>query len=355
MPDLLRFRRSFGAWLLPLAFAWGCQPGPLAVPDGGSDSGAADAGPADAGAALDAGVRADGGPWDGGAADAGLDGGAGVFVAVGYGGRRLRSTDDGQTWTDDQQLVDAGGDDTFLLRSVGFGGGQFVAVGWRIMTSPDGQRWTDVRVMSQWLGGLQFANGQWVAAGGYGRRSHSADGVTWQDAPSDGVTTAFRALTHSEADRRWIAVGDGALRMSTPDGVTWSRGAGDAGTAAGRVASGGSRVVEVDGPRVIVSTDGGAGWGAVATLPTDVSDVAYGDGLFVAVGRGHVHTSADAVQWGDHPVPGIDGVISCHVRTCVVVSATSAWRSTDSGGTWVPAGASTGSRQSLERVTWGNP
>jgi len=34
-----------------------------------------------------------------------------VLLAVGYGGIRVRSLDDGQTWQDYTQLVDSGGDD----------------------------------------------------------------------------------------------------------------------------------------------------------------------------------------------------------------------------------------------------
>ena len=70
--------------------------------------------------------------------DAGFDSGPspadgpGVFVAVGAGGRRIRSLDDGATWVDDMSLVANGGDDTTLLRTVAWGNHQFVAIGYRV-------------------------------------------------------------------------------------------------------------------------------------------------------------------------------------------------------------------------------
>jgi len=213
------------------------------VDSGSADGGAlgpstADAGPGrDAGPIPDAGMTTDAAyPTDAGVSS--VDAGSGVFVAVGYGGRTLRSLDDGLSWVDDQWLVPQGGDDVYLLRAVAYGAGQFVAVGWRVMTSPDGKTWADAGVMSQWLGGIAYAQNAWVAAGGYGRRSHSADGVQWTDAPYDGRTQAYRALTYDDASARWIAVGDQGVRESTSDGVTWLPATGDAGTGLGAVAAG---------------------------------------------------------------------------------------------------------------------
>lgn len=67
-----------------------------------------------------------------------------VTIAVGYGGMRVRSLDDGQTWQDYVQLAPGGGDDMELLRGAAWGEGRFVAVGWRIFSSPDGEQWTVV-------------------------------------------------------------------------------------------------------------------------------------------------------------------------------------------------------------------
>src|SRR4051794_22942750 len=67
----------------------------------------------------------------------------GLFVAVGYGGRRV-TTRDGVHWENDVELAPNGGDDDNCLFSVAFGHGRFVAVGGgagvgRIMTTVDGR------------------------------------------------------------------------------------------------------------------------------------------------------------------------------------------------------------------------
>jgi hypothetical protein len=317
--------------------------GLAAAPDGGSasDGGMADASAADGGSQADSGTIA----------DSGVDGGLGLFVAVGYGGRTLRSIDDGQSWIDDQWLVPQGGDDVYLLRSVAFGAGQFVAVGWRVMTSPDGRSWTDAGVMNQWLGGLFYAKDLWVAAGGYGRRTRSADGVSWNDVPFDGITNAFRGLAYDDVSARWVAVGDQAVRMSTADGIVWDAGQGDAGTALGVAAAGGGKIVAIGNGNVAVSENGGGSWSLTANLSS--SDIAYAGGQFVIVGPGHVYTSADGSQWSDHPVSGIDGAIACHLTTCVVVGSNAAWRSPDLGQTWAPVTASAASSQAITHVAWG--
>ena len=66
-------------------------------------------------------------------------------------------------------------------------------------------------LLSQWLGGLSYAKSQWVAAGGYGRRTHSADGVTWTDIAGDGITNAFRSSTYDPVNQRWVAVGEAKI------------------------------------------------------------------------------------------------------------------------------------------------
>src|SRR5436305_12472051 len=77
----------------------------------------------------------------------------GLYVAVGYGGRRMTSTD-GKTWENVQQWADKGADDSNNLMSVAFGKGKFVCVGgggWtrdtqagHILLSTDGKEWRAV-------------------------------------------------------------------------------------------------------------------------------------------------------------------------------------------------------------------
>jgi hypothetical protein len=144
-----------------------------------------------------------------------------VFVAVGYAGRRVRSTDLGLTWTDDTTLG-GGGDDQYLLRAVTFGKGVFVATGWKILTSPDGRAgtWTDHTMPSQqWLGGVQFGNNRFVATGGYGFSANSTDGLSWSPAGSL-QTQASRSLAFGEG--KFVSATDAGNWWSSTDGESWT-------------------------------------------------------------------------------------------------------------------------------------
>lgn len=139
-----------------------------------------------------------------------------VFVAVGYAGRHLRSTDLGLTWTDEEFLdpQQRGGDDEYLLRSVTFGKGVFVAAGWKILVSKDGKKgsWTDHTVQGQqWIGGIQFGNDRFVGTGGYGMAAISTDGLKW--------TTEWKLNTQAS---RSLAFGDGKFMSATDQGNWWT-------------------------------------------------------------------------------------------------------------------------------------
>src|SRR5450432_2579513 len=142
----------------------------------------------DAGAGIAPGDAAVGG---GGAnVDASSNDPPGVFVAVGYGGRTVRSIDDGVTWINDTSLVAKGGDDNNLLRTVVWGNHEFVALGWRVMKSSDGAMWDDRgTIIGQWIGSAVFAKDQYVAIGGYGLRVTSSDALTFQHHDIDTIAS----------------------------------------------------------------------------------------------------------------------------------------------------------------------
>ncbi len=166
------------------------------------------------GAVGTAGASAGGSAGEAGLAGSGGQGGSAqpsgkpTFVAVGYAGRRVRSLDLGATWTD-EQMLGGGGDDEFLLRAVGFGQGVFVALGWKILSSPDGKTWTEQpNPQHQWLGGVQFGGGSFLATGGYGYCASSVDGLTWK---------ACKSIPNNEASRS-LAFGAGKFVTATDPG-----------------------------------------------------------------------------------------------------------------------------------------
>lgn len=176
--------------------------------DSGRDSGAIDA-------------RTDSGGRDAELPDSG--GADGVLVAVGYGGMRVRSTDQGLTWSDYTQLAADGGDDRDLLRASAYGAGLFVAAGWRLFSSPDGATWTERdNPFDQWVGGLAYGNGIFLGVGGGGYCWRSSDGITWEtctDATDDEGFTHVRSVVFA-GGRFHCADADGVLR-STTDGDDW--------------------------------------------------------------------------------------------------------------------------------------
>jgi hypothetical protein len=156
-------------------------------------------------------------------ADAGTPVGTPTFVAVGYAGRRIRSVDLGKTWIDDQKLG-GGGDDQYLLRGVEFGNGRFVAVGWKILTSPDGKTWIEQKnPQNQWLQGIKWGNGIFAATGGYGYAAYSRDGVSWMNGKAR-ADEAARSLAFGMG--KFVTATDNGNWWSSTDGINWTRGEG---------------------------------------------------------------------------------------------------------------------------------
>jgi hypothetical protein len=276
-------------------------------------------------------------------------------VAVGYGGLRLRSLDAGKTWGDEKFDVEEGGDDEWLIRCVAHGNGQFVAAGYHVHTSTDGANWKSSGKMDQWIGGVAFAEGKWVAAGGYGLRATSVDGMDYQRIQSGGnVTNAFRTLGYDETFGRWIAVGDEGIIQSTADGEEWVAGEGSEITARlFNIAVGNGITVAAARTELVVSNDGGLTWGSYQQIETGIFDLAYADDGFVATSRDAVLTSPDGVDWTRRSVEDMDGQVGCHGAICVTLSARRAFRSEDSGVTWQPTATFDPDLQEILEITSG--
>jgi hypothetical protein len=159
-------------------------------------------------------------PSAGSAGTGSLPSGTPTFVAVGYAGRRVRSTNLGLDWTDDQTLG-GGGDDEFLLRAAGFGSGVFVALGYKILSSADGKTWQEhPNPQNQWLGGVQFGNGRFVATGGYGYSAHSSDGLSWVIGGVVPNNEASRSLAFGAG--KFVSATDPGHWFESSDGLSWS-------------------------------------------------------------------------------------------------------------------------------------
>jgi len=197
-------------------------------------------------------------------------------VAVGYGGRRITSTD-GVKWESDVIVDPMGGDDDNLFRGVGFDGNQFIAVGGsaagQIATSPDGATWTFRTPGTSWLADVVTLGSTLVTAGGNGLRQRSLDaGVTWVD-PAPYYAGHFRGI----ASGKGIAVAAGHTYGNTTVGLS-------------------------------ATTTDGKTWTPEVTGGTAFHSIAFGDvagGVFVAAGDNRCATSPDGATWKD--CAGISG------------------------------------------------
>jgi len=221
-------------------------------------------------------------------------GGKSVFVAVGYSGVRLRSNDGGKTWGN--KVVSGGsGDDGNLLRTVTFAKGLFVAAGWKIWTSPDAISWLErTNPAKQWLGGLEYGNNQFVAAGGTGQSVYSPDGTQWTSGKGTGGEAA-RSVAFGNG--MFVAGTDPGNWWTTTNGIDWSKLSGGHGSAAvmwckdkfakpgdcsdpmarngGHTAFGNGVYVSAAGNKIERSEDNGKTWSSVS-VDTAVEDIAFG-------------------------------------------------------------------------------
>jgi hypothetical protein len=213
-----------------------------------------------------------------------------VYVAVGYGGRRLRSTD-GVNWEIAADWTVNGGDDRNNLISVAYGNGTFVAVGGgvtdkngpggRILTSVDGKDWKELPGWKFRVHPVLFGNGRFVAGGPDYQLLWSADGATWEP----GGKIADEAATHF----RMGAFGNGVF-----------------------VFAGNGRRAEQEIHWVVCSRDGTAIDAERSDLPP-LRAMAFGNGRFVVVGPDGLRlSSADGKTWENEvrePKVTLDSVV----------------------------------------------
>ncbi len=200
----------------------------------------------------------------------------GIFVAVGYGGRRMASRD-GQTWEHVQQWADKGADDSNNLMGLAFGKGKFVCVGGggfsretqggHILVSTDGVAWREVHKEPFRVNPVVFGGSRFVAGGPNRTLLWSEDGEKWEhgaQVPADGFPGwAMWFRNGAYGNGTFVFMGEGGAKKE----FYWC----------------------------ITSRDGVA-----ADFRRDLPQLrvlAFGAGLFVAVGNGVIVTSRDGREW----------------------------------------------------------
>lgn len=239
----------------------------------------------------------------------------GVYVAVGYGGRRIRSTD-GVNWDLAAEWAEKGGDDRNNLISVAYGNGTFVVVGGgvtdkngpggRILTSADGKEWKEHTGLKFRVHPVLFGQGRFVAGGPDYRLLHSTDGAKWET----GGKIAEPAATHF----RMGAFGNGSF-----------------------VFAGNGRKSEQEIHWVVTSKDGTAIENERTDLPP-VRAMTYGNGRFVVVGPDGLRmSSADGSKW-EHEVKEAKVTLDSVVWTGkeFLASGSGKGYASADGKTWTP-------------------
>ncbi len=237
----------------------------------------------------------------------------GIFVAVGYGGRRMASHD-GENWIADQRWSDEAKDDDNVLFNIAFGLGRFIAVGGgaktgHILSTRDGESWTELPQVRGRVATIAFGNGRFVA-GHDAELLLSTDGETF----SAGGKMAVRGSVHArrsafgsgEGGARFVIIGDVDLyaekkrvswRASTEDGTHFTSEQIDT-PAARDVAYGAGHFVVVGPDGLIESSHDGLAWERHATAPgEDFSRVIWTGERFIVSGGKSGWSSPDGLAW----------------------------------------------------------
>lgn len=244
-------------------------------------------------------------------------GDAGLFVAVGYGGRRITSRD-GATWENDQRWSEEAKDNDDVLFDVAFGAGRFIAVGGgaqtgHILSTRDGREWRSVQDVKGRVATIAYGGGRLVA-GHDAELMYSTDGAKFEYGSrldwKGSVHARRSACGDTEAGFRFVIIGDVDL-WAEKTRVHW-------------------RGVTSDGMH----------WEHAARDTPAALDVAYGAGHFVVVGPGGlIESSHDGQTWERHDADSAENfsrVVWTGTRF-VISGGQTAWASPD-GLAWAKAG-----------------
>lgn len=161
--------------------------------------------------------------------------GAGVYVAVGYYGAIVVSSD-AETWTNVKTKADSSSytgvtnASTFGFSSVSYGAGVFVATGGDgvILTSTDGLNWTQrTSGVTSNLGDVEFLTFMGTPTfyvGTTGKVLKSTDGITWTSFTPTGFSGTAMAteITVGESGTRLVIGRDNGDIYHTTDGSAWT-------------------------------------------------------------------------------------------------------------------------------------
>jgi hypothetical protein len=237
----------------------------------------------------------------------------GLFVAVGYGGRRISSRD-GVQWENDQRWSDTVADDDNVLCNIAFGQGRFIAVGGgaklgHILSTRSGKEWQRLSSLEGRVATIAFGKSRFVATHG-AELLFSTDGDTFHPgeklAIKGSVHTRRSAFGDTEAGQMFVIIGDVYLgegngrvgwRGSTLDGEHWASSALDT-PAANDIAYGAGHFVIAGAGGLIEASHDGSNWRRCAIVASkDFTRVIWTGKRFLVTGPDTAWTSSDGLAW----------------------------------------------------------
>jgi hypothetical protein len=198
----------------------------------------------------------------------------------------------------------------YYPRDVTFGNGTFVAVGGlNIVTgsqilkfslavvSADGTTWDPLYpgVPEQFLNGVAYGNGKFVAVGGEGAMTTSPDGITWTPGDS-GTSLTLNGVAFGQD--RFVAVGEGGNIFTSPDGIDWTQRISGTIVSLHSVAYGYAAFTAVGDDGTILVSYNGVDWSPhTSGTSFDLHAVGAGQGSFVAAGVNGILLQSDKAQY----------------------------------------------------------
>lgn len=226
--------------------------------------------------------------------------GAGIWMTVGDNGTLSRSLDNGANWTSLTSGVPAG----HTIMEIAYGNGAWILVtnGNLIRRSTDnGSTWTTISSPFGSANYLSIATdgaGTWVAGSGSGMARSTNNGTSWSSI-SPAVTNISTISTNGSGT--WIGTfNTTAAIRSTDNGVTWNN--------------------------ISINPTG-----------TTISDIAFGNGKFLAVGLTTFMSSNGGVNWTPCSAQYTAGLYATAKSSTAAVAISSSRyyaRSTDNGASW---------------------
>jgi len=149
---------------------------------------------------------------------------------------------------------------------------------------------------------VNYAAGLYVAAGdAAGNVSTSPDGITWTS--RTGNLGANSPSDYAYFNSLHILTANGGMLSSSPTGVTWTARTANCGAGSIRLCAGTSRLVAFLQSSTTVSSSADGTTYTSRTMPAAISQMAFGNGIFVAAGNAIINTSADGDTWTSRTAP----------------------------------------------------